>query len=222
MFNAFGNEVAIWRAPVAFSSRTGRNVLTSLAARVRSFDPIGARVGSQAWHDLPIPGVQQAPLGGVAPPTGVRYVLLTPIAPPDASHKLSWPLLRCRVVLPAVPPLIAPPRREPLLALPAIRSDLGPALAQLVRRRMVPATRLSAEAADHWLRRLADARRMSKSRLQLTGLFRDVQLAEGGEVHHQAAHDTVTFPLSPVAVPPSTIVLARRVDSGELVVGRFY
>ena len=222
MFNVFGNEVAIWRAPVTFSPRTGRDVLTSPAARMHAFAPLVARDGSRAWGDLPVPAVKQSAIGGVAPPTGVRFLLLTPIAPPDASHKLSWPPLRCRVLLPAVPPLIAPPRRDSLLRIPHIKSDLAPALAQLVRRRMVPASRLSEEAADHWLRRLSDARRIARPRLQLVGLFRDVQLAEGGEVHHQAAQDTVTFPLSSVAVPPSTIVMARRSDSGELVVGRFY
>lgn len=231
MFNAFGNEVAIWRAPVALAARSGRGVLSSPNATIRQLAPLEARGGSLAWTGIGAPLVQQAPIGTATAVPALHFVLLEPIgvspfpsviAPPNALHQLTWPPLRSAVRLPAIPPLIAPPRHEPPLPVPVVRDDLAIALKVPVRRRMVPAAKLSPETAAHWLRRLADSRKMARARLELLGLFKDVQLADGGEVRHQAAQDTVTFPLSPTPVPPSTIVLARRTDSGELVVARFY
>ncbi len=214
----------------------GRGLTTyDVPLRIRAATAVGGVPPIDVWlatADLPAtravaaPPAFQAParLTLALPPTPVTLVRRPPetVDPPAAIHVLTWLPPKAAVRLPAVPPFIAPLRRADALVPPRIREDLDAARAQLVRKRLVPAARLSADEAARWLRRLADSKKMAKTRLELVGVFPDVPVVEGAPVRYDAGAGAIAYALPATPIPLSTVVVARRTDTGVAVIGRFY
>lgn len=199
------------------------------AAAVGGVPPIAVRLIAA---DLPATRAVQAQPGfrapaclTLAPPSTPVVLVRRPpdqVDPPAAIHALGWPPLKAAIRLPAVPPFIAPLRRECPIAPPRICEDLGVARAQLVRRRLVPAARLTVDETARWLRRLADSKKMAKTRLELVGVFPDVPVVEGAPVRYDAGSGAIAYALPDAPIPLSTVVVAKRTDTGVAVIGRFY
>lgn len=214
----------------------GRGLTTyDVPLRIRAGAAVGGvppfEVGARRAA-LPATRAVDAPPGFTAPArrtlalpvTSVSVVVRPPaqVAPPAALLVASWPPLEAVIQLPAVPPFIAPLRHEGALAPPRLRTDLDAARAQLVRRRLVPAARLPADEAARWLRRLADSKKMAKTRLELVGVFPDVPVTEGAPVRYDASAGALAYHLPDAPIPLSTVVIAKRTDTGVAVIGRFY
>ena len=183
--------------------------VSPLATEVRGVSPV---IVAPATRGLSVPALPA--VGVERPPDRV--------APPAAIHGLRWPPLRTASRSAALPPFVAPVRTAEPLSRPRIRDDLAAARAQLVCKRLVPADRLAPEEAARWVRRLADSKKMAKTRLVLVGVFPDVPVSEGAPVRYDAQAGAIAYALPEAPIPLSTVVVARRTDTGVAVIGRFY
>lgn len=101
-----------------------------------------------------------------------------------------------------------------------VESNLDVALQVPMTRALVPAEDLGAGQIDHWLARIANARRVPQSRLELVGIFPNLPLGEGAGVKLDAARGEAHVMLVPGRVLLTTIAVARRKDTGESVVAK--
>lgn len=215
----FGHDVAVYDVPLRIRA-------AAAVGGVPGFDLVEGRMPHpnarlvEAPPAFPAPVLVAADLADA--PVALRAQVPERVDPPAAIHALAWPPILAPVRLPAVPPFIAPLRHEGTIAPPAVHEDLEAARKQPVRKRMVPAARLAPEAATQWLRRLADSKKMARTRLELVGVFLDVPIADGQPVKYDAHAGAIAYPPPEGPIPPSTVVVARRTDTGVAVVGRFY
>jgi hypothetical protein len=103
-----------------------------------------------------------------------------------------------------------------------VRVVAAPEVARRVpmTRELVPAESLGPAEVDRWLERLANARRVSRSRLELVGVFPDLPLTEASTIKLDAARGLARFTLEDGVPRRTTIAVARRKDTGESVVAR--
>jgi hypothetical protein len=105
---------------------------------------------------------------------------------------------------------------------PTVRVVAAPEVARRVpmTRELVPADALGPADVDRWLERVANARRVSRSRLELVGIFPDLPLTEASTIKLDAARGLARFTLEEGVPRRTTIAVARRKDTGESVVAR--
>lgn len=215
----FGRDLTVYEVPLRVRA-------SAAVGGVPGFDLVEGRMPHpnarlvEAPPGFAAPAVVVADLAG--PAASVRRRVPEQVDPPAAIHALAWSPILAPLRLPAVPPFIAPLRHEGALGPPVVREDLEAARSQPVRRRMVPAAQLPAAAAAGWLKRLADSKKMARTRLELVGIFADVPLADGQPVRYDAHAAAIAYPPPAAPIPPSTVVVARRTDTGVAVIGRFY
>lgn len=104
---------------------------------------------------------------------------------------------------------------------PIVRENLAAAREVLAVRPLVRAEEMSAGEVVAWLQRIADFRRVSYLRLELVGVFPRLPLTEGATLKLDAVRQVARFSLEERAVSVTTVVVARRRDTGESVVARF-
>lgn len=88
-----------------------------------------------------------------------------------------------------------------------------------VERRGVPARLLTESQAAYWRKRLGDAKRVPLKLIDLVMIFPDVPIV--GEQPVQYANGALAYPLPEEPVPLTTVVIAKHMTSGALLVGRF-
>jgi hypothetical protein len=105
---------------------------------------------------------------------------------------------------------------------PTVRVVAAPEVARRVpmTRELVPAEALGPAEVDRWLERVANARRVSRSRLELVGVFPDLPLTEASTIKLDAARGLARFTLEEGVPRRTTIAVTRRKDTGESVVAR--
>jgi len=93
--------------------------------------------------------------------------------------------------------------------------------------RRVPMTRalVSAEAlgpaeAERWLARVANARRILRTRLELVGIFPSLPLTDASSIKLEAARGLAVFTVGEGTPARTTIAVARRKDTGDSLVAR--
>lgn len=100
-----------------------------------------------------------------------------------------------------------------------VRRDLAAARDRLVERRSVPARLLTEAQASHWRKRIADAKRLPIRQVDLIAIFPDVPLV--GDQPVQYSHGTLSYRLPESPVPLTTVVIAKHLGTGEVLLGRF-
>ncbi|MEB3328378.1 MAG: hypothetical protein VKQ33_04005 [Candidatus Sericytochromatia bacterium] len=98
--------------------------------------------------------------------------------------------------------------------------DLGAARRVPMVRALVPAEALGAAAVDRWLERVANARRVLRTRLELVGIFPDLPLTDASTIKLDAGKGEARYVVGEGTYQRTTIAVARRKDTGESVVAR--
>jgi hypothetical protein len=91
--------------------------------------------------------------------------------------------------------------------------------ARKVERRGVPARLLTEAQAAYWRKRLGDAKRVPLKLIDLVMIFPDVPIVGEQPVHY--VNGALLYPLPDEPVPLTTVVVAKHLTSGALLVGRF-
>lgn len=113
-------------------------------------------------------------------------------------------------------------RQAPLLqALPKVTVATAWMALRPVLRHASPVGRVSAEAAERWLQRLAAAKRLNRRHLVLEALFEGVAVGEDTPLSYRAGERSLSYVLPPKALPPSVVVVGFDEKAGARVVGRF-
>lgn len=215
----FGRGLTTYDVPLRIRAAAAVGGVPVFEVGLRAASLVGTRaVQATPAFDTPVMRAHTWPTARVV----ITREVPDRVNPPAGIHRLAWPAIAAAVRLPAIPPMVAPVRQAGPVPAPRMHAALDAARAQPVRKRLVPADALAPADAAGWVRRLADSKKMAKTRLVLVGVFPDVPLIDGAPVRYDAAAGAIAYALPEQPVALSTVVIARRTDTNEAVIGRFY
>ena len=210
-----GGEVQ--RGPVPLVAET--NAWTPLEAAVHAIAPVAEIAASRSVAlTLDAPAVQAHDPGAPTPVASRRYGWE---AVPVLSHFQAFPPLTTRardLSGCAIAARVHAP--EPIPA-PAVHRGLEVARRQLASKRVVPARLLSEEQLAYWVERLSNAKRVRPKLIDLVGIIPDVPLSGDRPVAYRAEQQAIAYHLPDQPVPLSTVVIAKHVATGAMLLGRF-
>lgn len=206
-------DVHVWPEPLGMWPGVHRAPLLAASLHVSRLAETRAEVRRFAWPALGVQSHtrQETLLAATAPPVALGLSVQRHPQPLPPFTTASRVVTGLELAGQAHDVAIAPRIR--------VRRDLAFMREKLVERRGVSARRLTEAQSAHWKKRMGDAKRVPVKLVDLVAVFPDVPII--GDQPVQYAQGALSYRLPDEQVPLTTVVIAKHLTTGALLVGRF-